>query len=60
MNSIGCLIQYGEVIYSLRQSAMIALNTSDWTETDLGTMPEFLEYPGKCAELEIDGRPGNN
>ncbi len=57
MVSFACFIQYGDFIYYLRENIM-ALDTTTWELHDLGTVPQFLENPGRCAPLEIEDRSG--
>lgn len=57
MVSFACFVQSGNFIYYLRNN-IIALDTTTWDIEDFGTVPEFLEHPGRCAALEIDGRSG--
>ena len=56
--SLGCFLQYNDKIYSLRDS-VVELDPSDWSyDTLMEEIPLNFARSGRCASVEIDGKPG--
>ena len=57
--STGCVVAYRGKIYKIFNTLQI-LDPADFSIQDLGEVPDAFGIPGRCASLEIDGRPGRN